>query len=86
MRYGHGMVRVAQALNDADAFAVARLDEALSLRSAGVEKPIVLLEGFSAADELAALAQHGFETVVHNDFQICTARTDPHCINPFPSG
>lgn len=68
--YGHGMVRVAQALDDADAFAVARLDEALVLRGAGVVKPIVLLEGFSAADELAALAQHNLETVVHHDFQI----------------
>jgi len=77
--YGHGMLRVAQALADADAFAVARLDEALSLRSAGVEKPIVLLEGFTTADELAALAQHGLETVVHNDFQIALleqTRTD----------
>jgi alanine racemase len=68
--YGHGMLRVAQALDAADAFAVARLDEALSLRSAGVDKPIVLLEGFTAADELAALAQHNLETVVHNDVQI----------------
>lgn len=68
--YGHGMVRVAQSLDDADAFAVARIDEALSLRAAGVKKPIVLLEGFSTADELVALMQFGLETVVHSDFQI----------------
>ncbi len=68
--YGHGMVRVAQALDDADAFAVARLDEALSLRAAGVKQAIVLLEGFSSADELMPLVQFGLETVVHNDAQI----------------
>lgn len=68
--YGHGMLRVAQALDAADAFAVARLDEALVLRAAGIDKPIVLLEGFTTSDELAALAQHGLETVVHNEFQI----------------
>jgi len=44
--YGHGLVKIAQYLNDADAFAVARIDEALALRAGGLTKPIVLLEGF----------------------------------------
>ena len=77
--YGHGMLRVAQALDAADAFAVARLDEALALRSAGIDKPIVLLEGFSDGNELLELARHGIETVVHHEFQIALleqTRTD----------
>ena len=49
--YGHGATRCAQALADeVDGFAVAFLDEALALREAGVDAPILLLEGvFDAA-------------------------------------
>ena len=63
--YGHGLVAVAHALAGADAFAVARVDEALSLRRAGIDKPVVLLEGVFDADQLAAAGQAGFELVVH---------------------
>ena len=41
--YGHGLVCVARALDGADAFAVARVDEGLTLREAGVTKRTVLL-------------------------------------------
>ena len=44
--YGHGLERIAKALPNADAFGVARIDEALALRASGIVKPIVLLEGF----------------------------------------
>jgi len=39
------LIPTALALADADAFAVARLEEGLALRAAGVTQPIVLLEG-----------------------------------------
>ncbi|MBM33619.1 MULTISPECIES: alanine racemase [unclassified Arsukibacterium] len=68
--YGHGLVRVAQALAEADAFAVARIDEALALRTAGVVKPIVLLEGFYEAAELPVLLANNLQTVVHNELQL----------------
>ena len=42
--YGHGLVSTALALGDADAFAVARLEEGITLRAAGVRAPIVLLD------------------------------------------
>ena len=42
--YGHGLIPTALALADADAFAVARLEEGLALRAAGITQPIVLLE------------------------------------------
>ena len=42
--YGHGAVRVAKLLqNRSDFFAVAALDEALTLRNNGIEKPILIL-------------------------------------------
>jgi alanine racemase len=68
--YGHGLVSTALALSDADSFAVARLEEALALRSAGVRAPIVLLEGVFSAEQLAEAAQHGFELVVHDPLQL----------------
>ncbi|MDQ7073396.1 MAG: alanine racemase [Gammaproteobacteria bacterium] len=43
--YGHGMIEVAHALANSDAFCVARLSEGISLRKAGIEQPVVILEG-----------------------------------------
>jgi alanine racemase len=68
--YGHGLVSTALALGDADAFAVARLEEGIALRAAGVRAPIVLLEGIFNAEQLAEAAHHRFELVVHDPLQI----------------
>jgi alanine racemase len=68
--YGHGLVSTALALADADSFAVARLEEGMALRSAGVRAPIVLLEGVFSAEQLAEAAHHGFELVVHDPLQL----------------
>lgn len=66
--YGHGLVRVARTL-DADAFAVACVEEALTLREAGIERPILLLEGVFEAAELPLCARHGLEIAVHHPEQ-----------------
>jgi alanine racemase len=63
--YGHGIERVARALRLADAFAVARMEEALCLREAGIEQPILLLGGVLEASELALCVQHNLHIVVH---------------------
>ncbi|MBA6337920.1 alanine racemase [Colwellia sp. BRX8-7] len=82
--YGHGLERIAHALfseqakiNEhghssitADAIAVARIDEALALRSSGITQPIVLLEGFFNAKDLAILAVNNLQTVIHNHQQL----------------
>jgi len=68
--YGHGLIPTALALADADAFAVARLEEGLALRAAGITQPIVLLEGVFAAEHLLEAARHGFDLVVHDPLQI----------------
>ena len=68
--YGHGLVATALALADADSFAVARLEEGIALRTAGVRTPIVLLEGVFSAEQLAEAAHHRFELVVHDPLQI----------------
>lgn len=68
--YGHGLVNVAHALPDADALAVARIDEAITLRSAGVRHPIVVLEGVFSAEQLQEAAVQNLEIVVHDPVQI----------------
>jgi alanine racemase len=55
--YGHGLVPAALALSEADCFAVARLEEGLALRAAGVTAPIVLLEGVFTAEQLLEAAR-----------------------------
>jgi alanine racemase len=68
--YGHGMVRVARALQQAEAFAVASIDEALELRGAGINHPLLLLEGFFNHDELVLIRQNQLSVVVHQDDQL----------------
>lgn len=68
--YGHGLINVAHALADADAFGVAFLEEALQLRAAGIQQPIVLMEGFYGATELAEISQNDLAVVVHQYSQL----------------
>jgi len=68
--YGHGLVPTALSLAEADAFAVARLEEGLALRAAGITQPIVLLEGVFTAEQLLEAARHGFDLVVHDALQV----------------
>jgi len=79
--YGHGMLRVAQALSEADAFGVASLAEALQLREAGISQPVVLLEGFFAAAELPVIAQYAFIPAIHDHSQIEQLE---QCVLPAP--
>ena len=69
--YGHGLITVAQALTDqVDAFAVARLPEAMELRAAGITKPVVLLEGFLNDEDIPTISAQGFFTAIHDMEQI----------------
>jgi alanine racemase len=69
--YGHGALACARALAaEADGFAVAFLEESLELRAAGIEQPILLLEGVFAPDELDAVVRHDLWIVVHHAEQI----------------
>ncbi|WP_174674050.1 alanine racemase [Pasteurella oralis] len=69
--YGHGVVFVSSAVEDmVDCFGVARLEEALSLRSNGITKPILLLEGFFCDKDLPVIAINNIQTVVHNVEQL----------------
>ncbi|MCK3657513.1 alanine racemase [Pasteurellaceae bacterium Pebbles2] len=69
--YGHGVDFVASAVEESvDCFGVARLEEALTLRSKGIIKPILLLEGFFSSHDLPIIAVNNIQTVVHNQEQL----------------
>jgi len=68
--YGHGAARVARALDEADAFAVARIEEGAQLRACGVEKPILALSGVSGDVELARAEELNLDLVVHHESQV----------------
>jgi alanine racemase len=68
--YGHGLLRAAAALSEADGFALLELEDAVRLREAGFRRRIVLLEGFFDPDELPVLAAHRLEPVVHSMEQV----------------
>jgi len=64
--YGHGLIPVATALRDADGLAVARLDEALQLRRAGVTTRILLLGSLLDTDDLALCALQNIDVTAHD--------------------
>ena len=68
--YGHGIVWVARTLSDADAFGVACIEEAQTLRDSGITKPITLLEGFFEASELPLIATHNLSSAIHHEQQL----------------
>lgn len=64
--YGHGLVPVARALANADGFAVARLEEAVVLRKAGIGSRIQLLGTHLGRDDLAVCAQLDIDVTAHD--------------------
>lgn len=82
--YGHGAVWAARTLRDlrghgqdgaradweADAFAVACLEEALALRAARVRAPMVILEGVLSLEEARVCLREKLEVVIHDHWQL----------------
>lgn len=68
--YGHGLLRAAEALGEAEGFALLDVRDAVALREAGFRQTILLLEGFFSADELPLLAEYELSTVVHCSQQL----------------
>jgi len=69
--YGHGLVEVARALSEtARCYAVACIEEAISVRQAGLRHPVVLLEGVHQAVDLQVCHHEHFEPVIHCEEQL----------------
>lgn len=69
--YGHGLERVARALDgQADAFAVAALGDGLRLRAAGHRQRIVVLSGPDTAPDIAEMQRLQLDAAIHHDAQL----------------
>lgn len=69
--YGHGMVEIAKALHElTPAFGVATIDEAIQLRKAGIEKPILSLQGAFSEQEIKAAVKHFLWLTIENNKQV----------------
>lgn len=69
--YGHGLERVARALDqDAEAFAVAAIGDGLRLRAAGHRQRIVVLSGPDSPSDIAEMQRLRLDALIHHDAQI----------------
>ncbi len=63
--YGHGLTETVRALDEADGFALADVEEALTLRAQGERKPLLLLAGPFARSEASRIWEDRLLPVVH---------------------
>jgi alanine racemase len=69
--YGHGLERVARALDaDAECFAVAALGDGLRLRAAGHRQRIVVLSGPDQPGDIAEMQRLGLDAAIHHEAQL----------------
>ena len=68
--YGHGLEAALAGLADADGLALIEFDNAVRLRTLGWRKPILMLEGFFDAADLATMVAHGLDGAVHCEEQL----------------
>jgi alanine racemase len=64
------MMRAAEALREAEGFALLDVDDAVQLRAAGFRQTILLLEGFFSQDELPLIAEYELACVIHTREQL----------------
>ncbi len=68
--YGHGLKQMVLALDDADCFGVATIEEALIVRKVNAEVRILLLEGFLDEEQLEMAFKHDIDCVIHQIKQL----------------
>lgn len=68
--YGHGLLRAAKAFAAADGFALLDVVDALKLRSAGIDRPLLMLEGFFAPQDIPHFVKYRLTPVVHSFEQV----------------
>ncbi len=68
--YGHGIKQVVQTLGTVDCYAVATIEEALTIRAYNKEVKILLLEGFFSKQELLLALENNFDCVIHQQQQL----------------
>lgn len=80
--YGHGALEVCRFLSDVDAFCVARVAEGQALRAGGVDRTILVLEGFIDRSELEICRIDRLTPVLHSRYQTDLLKASPHTEMP----
>ncbi len=84
--YGHGLLETARTLPDADAFGVARLEEALRLRAGGNHQTCTVTRRLFLMPEICRrFLRNIFHTAVHNEEQLA-ALEEASWTSRLPSG
>ena len=65
--YGHGIIKVAKTLVAADGIAVARFEEALEIRQAGINARLLLLGSHLDAQTLISCSDQSIDVVLHTN-------------------
>ncbi|ALO34645.1 alanine racemase [Colwellia sp. MT41] len=74
--YGHDANKVAHALSaTVNTFAVGFIDEAMALRSAGINNTVLILEGPFKENDFQLAQLHNFSLMLHSDYQIAWLRS-----------
>lgn len=68
--YGHGLLSMAQALNNVDGLAIARISEGVFLRKSGVTSKLLILSGFFSERQLNDIVEYSLDVVVHSVQQV----------------
>lgn len=68
--YGHGLLRVAKALENAAGFAVACVSEGIALRRAGIVQKIIVLQGGHGLQDIEYAREYNLTLVVHCQRQL----------------
>jgi alanine racemase len=75
--YGHGLAQAMQGFANADGLSLVEWDAAVTLRTLGWHKPIMMLEGVFEPSDLAIAEQHQLQIVVHSDEQLAMLKSAP---------
>ncbi len=75
--YGHGLLRCAEALREAEGYALLDVRDAVQLREAGFRQTILLLEGFFSREELPLYAEYELSAVIHGPQQLAMLEAYP---------
>lgn len=73
--YGHGLLEAATALDAADGFAVAQVNEAIALRDAGIQQSITVLQGPANQYQLDLFEKNKLTAVIHHAHQLALIAT-----------
>ncbi len=68
--YGHGLLPAAEALREADAFAVTDINEAEELASILEPASILILQGILEHSDIPRISQTGFQVVIHREEEL----------------